>query len=157
MAWGCCARRRTFAEIARVGPIASQARLVQQLLEDPARTAVVAVATAEETPVNETLELQDRLTEQLGYAPAAIVVNAVLRDPLSAAELEAVAAADGVSSVVAHALHTRHERTNMESAQLRRLRRHARVPVVTLPYVVGGAIGPDEVTALAALLERRLA
>ena len=41
----------TFAEIARVGPIASQARKVVALLEDPARSALVAVALPAELSV----------------------------------------------------------------------------------------------------------
>ena len=48
----------TFAEIARVGPIASQARKVVALLEDPARSAVVAVALPAELSVCETLDLE---------------------------------------------------------------------------------------------------
>src|SRR4051812_16840641 len=48
----------TFAAAARVGPVAHQAGAIEQLLRDPARTGVVAVTTAEETPVNETLELR---------------------------------------------------------------------------------------------------
>ena len=56
---------RTFAEIARVGPIATQARAVAAALDDPARSAIVAVATLEETPVNETLELEERAARAL--------------------------------------------------------------------------------------------
>ncbi len=147
----------TFAEIARVGPIASQARLVSELLEDPARCAVVTVATAEETPVNETLELQDRLEEQLGHGPRAIVVNAVLRDPLTRSDLAAVSDAGGaVPQVVGTALRTRHERAALQAAQLRRLRRGARAPVITLPFLAAHGIGPDETQALADELGRRL-
>ena len=49
---------RTFAEIARVGPIAHQGRTIDATLRDPRRPAVVAVALPEEMPVNETLALQ---------------------------------------------------------------------------------------------------
>jgi anion-transporting ArsA/GET3 family ATPase len=46
---------RTFAEIARVGPIAHQGRTIATTIADREFTGVVAVATAEEMPVNETL------------------------------------------------------------------------------------------------------
>ena len=48
---------RTFAEIARVGPIRRQAYKVSEMLADPERTGYVAVALPEEMPVNETIEL----------------------------------------------------------------------------------------------------
>lgn len=154
---GLLSTPRTFAEIAHVGPIASQARLVAQLLEDPARTAVVAVATPEETPVNETLELQDRLAERFGHPPAAIVVNGVLRDALSAADMRALEAHGGARlPVVTRALRSRHARAGVQGSQLRRLRRAARAPVITLPFVATHSLGPDEVAELARGLRRSL-
>src|SRR5207248_4677750 len=44
---------RTFADIARVGPVAHQARTIAATIADRAFTGVVAVATPEEMPVNE--------------------------------------------------------------------------------------------------------
>ena len=52
---------RTFADIARVGPIAGQAERLANTLADPAFTAVIAVSAPEEMPVNETLMLRDML------------------------------------------------------------------------------------------------
>ena len=59
----------TFAEIARVGPIATQARKVVALLEDPARSALVAVALPAELSVSETLDLEAARGRR-GRAPA---------------------------------------------------------------------------------------
>ena len=42
---------RTFAEIARVGPIANQAQKIAATIADPTFTSVVAVSTASEMPV----------------------------------------------------------------------------------------------------------
>jgi hypothetical protein len=148
----------TFAEIARVGPIAAQARLVAELLRDPERCAVVLVATAEETPVNETLELQDLLEAQLGRGPSLIVVNGMVRDPLSAHERELVGgSAAAIAVPVGHALAARSSRAALQAAQLRRLRRGARATVVTLPLLTEHALGPDELGLLAAELGRRIA
>ena len=57
---------QTFASVARVGPVASEGRAVASFLSDPRRTALVAVSTAEEMPVTETLDLQARVREELG-------------------------------------------------------------------------------------------
>ncbi len=148
---------QTYAEIARAGPIASQARLVTGLLADPRRCGVVAVATAEETPVGETLELQGALEQQLGREPEAFVANGVLRDPLTRADAEAVRTAVGAAHpAVTAALRARRERSRTQAQQLRRLRRGARAPVVTLPFLAGGAVDPGAIEALAAQLRQRL-
>ena len=51
---------RTFADIARVGPIAHQGRTIADTIADPEFTGVIAVATPEEMPVNETMALAGR-------------------------------------------------------------------------------------------------
>src|SRR4029079_9526553 len=56
----------TFGEIARVGPIRRQADKISTMLSDPRRTGYLAVALAEEMPVNETLELGGRLEQAVG-------------------------------------------------------------------------------------------
>jgi anion-transporting ArsA/GET3 family ATPase len=48
---------QTFASIVRVGPLAEQARLVRELLEDPQRSGYLAVTHATEMSITETLEL----------------------------------------------------------------------------------------------------
>ncbi len=80
----------TFAQAARVGPIARQGAIIAQMLRDPARTAVVAVTTAEEMPVNETLVLRDGLRDAVGLEPALVVVNGVRPDRFTNAEAEAL-------------------------------------------------------------------
>lgn len=65
---------RTFAEIAKVGPIAHQARTIAETIADPEFTAVVAVSTPEEMPVNETFDLRDALAS----APDPLELQAVI-------------------------------------------------------------------------------
>ena len=52
---------RTFAEIARVGPIAHQGQTIAETIADAEFTGVIAVSTPEEMPVNETIVLVDEL------------------------------------------------------------------------------------------------
>jgi anion-transporting ArsA/GET3 family ATPase len=90
-ALGMLGSPRTFGAIARVGPIAGQAQHVRDLLEDPARSSYLAVAHATEMAVSETLELQDKLREQLGRELDAVLVNGILPQRFNATELEQVA------------------------------------------------------------------
>jgi hypothetical protein len=148
---------RTFAEIARVGPIASQARRVTELLEDEARSAVIAVAQAAEMPVSETLDLEQRLRGHFGRQLDAIVVNGLLPKRFSAADVEDLASADGVvPGAVAAAVRSQHGQAAVQQGQLRRLRRHATAEVVTLPFVPHAALQLDDVRSLATALAGRL-
>ena len=58
------------------GPLTRDARTVKELLSDPERTAAVLVTLAEEMPVNEAIELEDKLTA-LGIVPQHIVCNQI--------------------------------------------------------------------------------
>jgi anion-transporting ArsA/GET3 family ATPase len=149
---------RTFAGIARVGPIATQSRRVAELLEDPARAAIVAVAQPAEMPVAEALDLEERVRTALGREVDAVVLNAVRPRRFSADEVaRIVAAGDRVPSGARAAVRRSHGVVGEEQRQLRRLRREAAAPVVTLPFVASPALGPEEVEQLSEVLERRLA
>jgi anion-transporting ArsA/GET3 family ATPase len=148
---------RTFAEIARVGPIASQARKVVALLEDPARSAVVAVALPAELSISETLDLEARVTGAVGRPLDAVVVNGVLPRRFSAAEVDRLMGSDGaVPGPVAAAARRQRGQASAQQGQLRRLRRHTAAHVTTLPYVPAPQLGLDEVRGLADELARRL-
>jgi anion-transporting ArsA/GET3 family ATPase len=141
---------RTFAEIARVGPIASQARKVDALLEDPARSAVVAVAVPSELSVSETLELEGRVAAALNRPLDAVVVNAVLPRRFSAEEIGRLTARNGaVEPAVVAAARRQHGQGGAQQAQLARLRRHAAATVTTLPLVATPRLAVDDVRDLA--------
>lgn len=77
-----------------VGPLAHEARRIQDLLRDRDRTHVQPVTLAEEMPVREVLELRDACRElRMGFG--AVVVNRMLPQRFSAPEvrvLEAIGA-----------------------------------------------------------------
>ena len=58
---------RTFADMARVGPIRNQAETIDDFITDPKQTAIVAVALAEEMPVNETIDLEGGCATRWGW------------------------------------------------------------------------------------------
>ena len=62
---------RTFASVARVGPVAKKGRAIAAFLSDPRRTAVIAVSSAEEMSVTETIELRTQLRDASRPRPCA--------------------------------------------------------------------------------------
>jgi anion-transporting ArsA/GET3 family ATPase len=148
---------RTFAEIARVGPIASQARTVAALLEDPARSAVLAVAQPAELAVSEALDLEGRIAGALGRPLDAVVVNGLLPRRFSAGDVARLVALDGaLPAAVVAAARRQHGQASAQQGQLRRLRRHVSATVATLPHVSTPQLTVDDVRALADELGRRL-
>jgi anion-transporting ArsA/GET3 family ATPase len=145
---------RTFADAARVGRVARQGRTIDAMLSDPARTGVVAVARPEEMPVNETLALQDALPDAVGPELGLIVANGLLPDRFTAADVGALR--DAPPDPAVRAALTAHARARGQRAQLARLRRGARVPVVTLPFVSAPMLDARRIEPLVRALERVL-
>jgi anion-transporting ArsA/GET3 family ATPase len=142
---------RTFAAAARVGPIARQGGIIDATFSDPAQTAVVAVTTAEELPVNETLALRAAVRDQLGGDLALVVVNAVRPDRFTEAEAAALRADASAAARVALAAH---ERARAQRGQIARLRRAlgGEVPTIRVPFIPAGA----DLDPIADRLERAL-
>jgi hypothetical protein len=142
---------RTFAELARVGPIASQARVVAEALGDPARTRLVAVALPGELPVNETLELESALAAVLGRDLDAMIVNGVWPRRLSAAD--ALRVGGGPNAALRRAVEAATQRVRLQQRQLARLRREALAPIQTLPFVFAADLGIADVEAFSTRLD----
>jgi anion-transporting ArsA/GET3 family ATPase len=148
---------RTFAEIARVGPIRRQASRISEMLGDPQRTAYLAVAVPEEMPVVETLELERRLRDVIGLGLEAIVVNGVWPERFSAADVKAIRSASrnghdpGAAAMLRAAL-SEHDRATAQRVHLERLERESDARVLTLPYLFESELGLPEYELLAAEL-----
>jgi anion-transporting ArsA/GET3 family ATPase len=148
---------RTFADVARVGPIATQAGRVRDAIEDPRRSAFVAVALPGELPVTETLELEERVRPELRRPVDVIVVNAVLARRWTRPDLERLEAAGAaVPSPARRAARSETARTRAQQSQLGRLRREATAPIVTLPFVPAATLGRKQVERLGAALAAKL-
>jgi anion-transporting ArsA/GET3 family ATPase len=148
---------RTFAEIARVGPIAHQGRIIAATIADHDFTGVIAVATPEEMPVNETLWLRDALTrEQLPLD--AVIVNGVYPDRFRRAEIAKLDAALGgtespLGRAAVKAALSEHARAQVQREQQARLRAELDGSVVELPYVFADHIDLPQLELLAGALE----
>ncbi len=150
----------TFGEIARVGPIRRRADMIHNFLTDPKRAGVVAVALAQEMPVNETLEFREKLREEMGMATDAVVVNALLPERFGTDEVERIEAVNGGhgSDEVAAALRaalSEHRRARSQRSQLRRLKKEAD-GVITLPHLFEPELRLEDFERLSVELDRKL-
>lgn len=153
---------KTFAEIARVGPIAHQGRQIAAMIYDRDRTAVVAVATPEEIPVNETLSLRASL-EQEDLALDLVIANAVYPARFEPGQVGMLERALGGSEeplarAALRAALSEHARTQTQRTQLERLRVGLNLDgrVFELPFLFAETLDRAELERLADLLEVQL-
>jgi anion-transporting ArsA/GET3 family ATPase len=147
---------RTFANIARVGPIHSQAQTLDNFITNHETTGVAIVALPEEMPVNESAALEHDLVAEVGVAVDRVYMNGLYPERFSkdeAEKLAALAAAeeDGTRAAARAAL-SEFGRARSQRAQLARLRRRVQAPVKTLPFLFEPDLGPEA----ARRLSRRL-
>lgn len=147
----------TFGAIARIGPVANQAREVRELLEDPARSSYLAVAQASDMAVTETLELADGLRHELGRELDRVIVNGTFPRRFSTEELDALAALDGGPAVhrATRAVRFVHDRARVQHNQIERLRRR-NLHVLGVPFVFAEQLGRPEIEGIGERLGRDL-
>ncbi len=151
---------KTFADIARVGPIAHQGRTISDTIADPAFTGVVAVATPEEMPVNETLALAGELARD-ELPLDLVIVNALYPARFEAAEIAELTSAlsrtrSNLARSALRAALSEHTRAATQRDQRDRLRECANGRLAELPYVFVDHLGVAELEQLAAALESAL-
>ncbi len=138
---------RTFANIARVGPIHSQAQTLDRFITDHEHTGTAIVALPEEMPVNESAALEQDLRDEVGVAVDRIYLNGLYPERFSKPEaerLEALATTgEGALRAAARAALSEQGRARSQRAQLARLRRRVEAPVKTLPFLFEPDLGPE--------------
>jgi anion-transporting ArsA/GET3 family ATPase len=152
---------RTFAEIARVGPIAHQGGTIAETIADPEFTSVLAVATAEEMPVNETLMLRDALKRER-LSLYGVIVNALYPTRFGPDDVELLreAAVDATTPLARAAIRaalSEATRAQHQHHQLARLADGLGEPLIELPYLFSDHLGRPELEHLADELEAGLA
>ncbi len=152
---------RTFAEIARMGPIHHQGSTIAKTLADREFTAIAAVCTPEEMPVNETVALHEELVGY-GLDLDAVAVNACYAERFADAELPvltgALAGAELPRTRAAlRAALSERARADVQAQQLDRLEQVLPGKLIRLPFLFAPAIGPAQLDALADALEDQLA
>jgi anion-transporting ArsA/GET3 family ATPase len=168
---GQLAAPRTISGLVQVGVVREQARWMVDLLQDPAVTGVAIVASPEEMPVNETVELAGKLGPETGVNLAAVIVNrvlpelfgrgeeelfAVLRQPAHAEALAAAVGSGADEVLEAAELAVTLRRTR--AGHLARLRRSLdpSLPFLYVPELFGRARGVRATRQVAAALGEEL-
>jgi anion-transporting ArsA/GET3 family ATPase len=130
---------RTFANIARVGPMHNQARELEAMIVDHDATGSVIVSLPEEMPVNETASLEHDLTSDIGVSVDRVIMNALYPDRFSSEDIEAL---EGLSRSEDPELRSVHRaalsmsrRTAAQAEQFERLKGLVSAPISTLPFV----------------------
>ncbi|MBX3159354.1 MAG: ArsA family ATPase [Deltaproteobacteria bacterium] len=135
------------------GPLTRDAREIQALLSDRARTAAVLVTLAEEMPTNEAIELEQKLTA-LGIVPQQLIVNQVYPDhfphhaPVNKV-LDAIVGetASPLAELAAHGTLAR-DRRALNARYLDELRARAKTPLFELPLLFTQKLGSTHIHEL---------
>lgn len=133
---------RAMMDIARVGPLFNNARMIRDLLADPDRAAVVLVTLAEDMPVSETLQAAAAL-RSIDVDVAGVVVNGVtppvFQTPETAAAWarvreEGLALGGPCADAVRDAERSLRDRERAE-VHIERLREELGLPLLELPLL----------------------
>jgi hypothetical protein len=163
-----------FYDAIPVGPMRHQVQWVLDMIEDPARTRVSLVTTAEEMPVAETIETVEALHGRLGVATGPMFANGLYDGLFKQKELTALDDVDPQNMIaLARATGLDLDKDDISSAasyarflEARRAiqRRHLRVlrgsvdePIVQLPFLFSAGLGAPDIITLADVIEARLA
>jgi anion-transporting ArsA/GET3 family ATPase len=139
---------RAIQELVSVGTVRTQTDWMVELLSDPVLTALNIVATPEEMPVNETIELVGRARAELQVPLGAVFVNRVLPELFTRADEETFEAlrrpeagavlterAGSGATAVLEAARLAVSLRRTRATHLTRLRETVDLPMVYLPYL----------------------
>lgn len=158
-------------DLVKVGLIRTQTDWMLDILSNPVRTGLVAVTTPEEMPVEETLELAERVAKETTVRLSAVVVNRVLPELFGRGEEEVFeelrrpeltgALSEAVGADVAPVLEGARLAVTMRrtrAGHLDRLRRglDPAVPLLMLPYLFSRIHGVRTTRQVAASLGEEL-
>jgi anion-transporting ArsA/GET3 family ATPase len=150
---------RALCETLPAGPMRREAEWMQQLLEDPAVTAVNLVSLPEELAITETLELADALHQVLELPPGHAFLNRFVEPRFSRMERDVLAGASSARlDALAAAAQAWSGRADRAAAHLARLQGGLHMPVTPLPQLAPRTdFGREEVEALAARIGEAIA
>lgn len=144
------------------GPLTRDARTLQTLLRDPARTAAIIVTIAEEMPASEARELTTKL-EPLGIHPQRVLVNQMAADhfPAGSAAARTLGALKGVTTegllgaITAHGAMAKARRA-LNEHYFAEIAATVPAPAYPIPYLSRQSLSPEDIQHLSSLVERAL-
>ena len=140
------------------GMVGRESQRIVDLLTDPRRTAVNLVTTAEEMPVNETLEMYRQIRDELRMPLGIMFVNRVHHSDFTATDLESMAQRlDSIAeplqrAIAAEALSRGQEEAGwsaINNTYLEQLRQDVEMPLVQVPFAFAEEFGAAQVQDIA--------
>ena len=166
---GQLAAPQAINELVQVGLVRQQTHWMLDILGDPAQTGLVIVATPEEMPVNETIELAGRIENETEVDLAAVVVNRVLPELFGRGEEEVFDRLSEpehvqvIEDVLGPAVQPVLEAARLavtlrrtRAGHLDHLREHVDVPMLYVPYLFARTHGLRSTTQVAEALSQEL-
>lgn len=144
------------------GLVGRESQRIVDLLTDARRTAVNLVTTAEEMPVNETLEMYEHIRDALHMPLGVLFVNRVHHSEFTSAALEAIAPrldslADPLERAIAQETLNRGREevgwSAINNTYLEQLRHAVEMPMVEIPFAFAEEFGAAQVQAVATAIE----
>lgn len=157
---------RAAHEVFRAGLVGRESQRLVDLLSDPRRTAVNLVTTAEEMPVNETLEMYQKLRDELRMPLGAVFANRVHRTGLKPEDIDQIDACiasttkPGDAALLTEIRDRAREEVgwaNINRAYLDRLASDIDLPLIEIPFLFAEEFGAAECQDIAVGMERALA
>lgn len=156
---------RAANEVFHAGLVGRESQRIVDMLVDPKLTAINLVATAEEMPVNETLEMYARIRSELEMPLGCLFVNRMHRTNLTAdavKRLERGMAAlgdDKARALAAEALQRAREELGWAAINRRylgELTAETEMPLIEIPYLFAEEFGAAQVLEIARVVEAQL-
>lgn len=149
-------------EVFRSGLVGRESQRLVDLLTDPVRTALNLVTTAEEMPVNETVEMYEKVQSELGIGLGCLFVNRTHGTDLQSGDLtllreHAEAAVDRQERALVKEIAKRAEEelgwASINEMYLARLKNEVQLPTAEIPYMFTEEFGLEQIRQIAAQLE----
>jgi anion-transporting ArsA/GET3 family ATPase len=143
------------------GLVARESQRIVDLLTDARRTAINLVTTAEEMPVNETLEMYQQIRRELHMPLGIVFANRVHHCELAPADLDAAAqrldrVTDPLERAVAEEAVSRAREevgwSAINHTYLEQLRHEMDMPLVEIPFAFAEEFGAAHVQSIAAAI-----
>ena len=143
------------------GPLVNDARKVDALMSDPARTAMWIVTLAEEMPASEAIDLYSVAKDELKIAVDRLVVNMVYADPCNgdealASALDDLGEAEGKIAPLVKSARTLKRRHDINSRYVETLGESIAIEQLRLPHLFVPQMDRQALDRIADALDREL-
>ena len=145
----------------RGGLMADEAKRMLALLQDHRRAMLNIVTLAEEMPINESIELKQRLDEevgiQVGYTLANHIYPSIFTEPESRQMevlMDECSPEQGGLKAMLSAGTFRYQRRKLQERYLTRAARELKLPIVEVPFIFEAELRPEHILTIADALTR---